>query len=454
MLALVLFLYSIYRFEVKDDRISFYLILQFLALNAYSMLPWDQGPIRNDDLALLMVLYSFIRKGIYQKESKTFAKMTYAYLSVVVLSAIVSFIYYQIPLVQIFKGARTSLYVLVIFDLKNLRKRDFDRLFYQIFILSSLAAFLYLFTIISGTIPESGFGGTGFLGLPRSFNFPPLIAYNCLYVVLIYEKQKKMFIPLLIISFATLLLIQSRGMLIAVLLSIAFGITLKTSKSNRLLISCFAIGVFVLFISYLIFSGDTGDKTMHDINKISSGEFVQNDFEHESDATFSYRLNLLAVSVIKTFESPIRMLFGSGLLVEMPFSFFEKWNMVDSSRFSVDGYTYFSPDISLSNIIYNIGLFGLLIYSGMIYTIWRFLMRNAKEGKNYEIVGAMFVLYLTLIAFDGSRLTWPNYLILPFFFVQYSNCIENRELRTLILAILLLNLKTKLTRKPIKVAEI
>ena len=134
MVAVLLFILGIYCYEIRQDRVSFYLILQFLALGGYSMLSWDAEVVRMDDLALLMVLYSFLRKGIYQKNSSTLTSMVYAYLSVISMSALVSFLYYQIPAVQIFKGARAALYILVFFDLKGMTGKEYEGLFFKIFI--------------------------------------------------------------------------------------------------------------------------------------------------------------------------------------------------------------------------------------------------------------------------------------------------------------------------------
>ncbi len=428
MIAIILFIYGIYCFEAKRDRVIFYLILQYLALDAYSMLYWDYSIIRFDDLALIMVLYSFFREGIYKKSSPFLKKMIYAYLIIILLSVFVSYFYYQIPIIQVFKGARTSLFVLAFFDLIDLRYREYRKLFYFIFVLSSIAATLYCYTIIAGKIPENARAGIGFLGIPRSFNFPPLAAYNCIYSVFILNKKKKIFIPVLILSFVTLLLIQSRGMIISVLIALVVGTLLKANKSNRVLIFIMAVSVSTFLLTSLIFKGDTGDKTMNDISKISTGEFAKDDFEHESDATFSYRLNLLAISIIKTVDNPVRLLFGSGLFVEMPISYFERWNMIGTFRMARDGYTYFSPDISFSNIIYNIGFLGLFVYLAMIYSFWKVLLNRANGDRKYEIAGVAYLLYMLLVAFDGSRLTWPNNLLIPIIFVQYAIYKNNMEI--------------------------
>ncbi len=439
MISLILFIYSIYCFEIKRDKVSFYLILQFMALKAYSMLSWDNGPLRFDDYALLMILYSYLREGVYQKITPSLAKIIYAYLVVVLLSAIISYLYYQIPIVQIFKAVRLSFFVLIIFDLIKITNEEYHILFYKIFVLSSFAAIIYCLTVITGKIPEGASGGTGYLGLPRSFNYPPLIAFNCLYIFFIFDKKNKWFIPLLALSFITLLFIQSRGMLVAILLTLVIGITLKSNKSNRILIFSITICAALFLISNLIFSGETGTKTMNDLSKISSGEFTQNNFEVEDDATLSYRLNILAVSVIKTVTDPIRFFFGSGLFVGMPLSFFERWNTIECSFWdkTTDTYSYITPDISYSNIIYNIGFCGLIIHIYMIYTMCKLILKRANGDNNYEIVGAMYFLYMIIISINSSHMTWPNYLVVPFFFLQYVERKYNINIRIMKLILIL-----------------
>ena len=446
MVALVLFIIGIYCFEKKGDRVTYYLILQFLALNGYALLSWDPEFLRKDDLALLMVLYAFFRKGIYQMDYTKMTKKIYVYLGFITLCVLVSFIYYQIPIVQIFKGARTAFYVLVFFDLKNLSTKDFEKLFHQIFLLTSVASFLFCIQCLSGINPIIEIRGTGFLGLPRSYDYHALVAFTCLYSVFVSNRSDKWFYPLLILSFLTLFIIQSRGMIMIVLLVTATGISLKANKSNKIYIAAAALGLSVFLISSLIFGGETGDTTMNDFNQIASGEFASKDYEAEGSATFAYRLNLLAISIIKTIEEPIRVFFGSGLVVEMPYSFFERWDTVECCRFSKEGYNYFSPDITLSNVIYNIGFIGLFIYFGLMYRMLKTLLKYAEGNNNHEIVGAMFVLYLIFIALDSSILTWPNYLIVPFFFVQYV-CCKHKVADEYKLLLFLLLLKSAIMRK-------
>ncbi len=426
MIAFALSLIGIYCLELRKDRVSFYLILQFLALDAYSILLWDKGPLRNDDLALLMAFYSFVRGGIYHVKSSNLTKYIYAYLIVVVLCALASFIYYQIPFIQIFKAARSSLYVFVFFDLANLKVKEFEKIFYQIFLLTAAASLVYCTQILLGLAPESALGGTGFLGLQRAYNFPPLTPFNCLYISLVYDRHKKLFTPLLVLSFLTLFLVQSRGLILSTFLAIVVGLSLEAKKSNRIFVFIAVIGFTFLLLSNFIFSGETGDKTANDINKVLSGEFAQENFENESDATFSYRLNLLAICLFKTIGDPIRILFGSGLLVEMPLSFFEKWNMLESARYSLENYTFFSPDISLTNIIYNIGLLGFTTYFIMIYTMLRILLNRTHKKSRLEIVGAVYTLHLIVISLNGSDLTWPQFLVVPLMFVQYTICKQKR----------------------------
>lgn len=451
MIALLLFILGLYCYEIRQDRVSFYLILQFLALSGYSMLLWDTEIVRMDDLALLMVLYSFLRKGIYQNNSSALTSMVYSYLAVISMSALVSFLYYQIPAVQIFKGARAALYILVFFDLKGMTGKEFEDLFFKIFILSSVASLLYCLQVLTGVNLTIEVRGPGFLGFPRSFNYPPLIAFNCLYAALVLDRKYRWFAPLLILSFMTLFVIQSRGMIMSVLLAVFAGISLKANKSNRILISILALGFFVVLITNLIFSGEAGDNTLNDFSKIASGEFASDDFEHESNATFTYRLNLLAICIIKTFSDPIRFFFGSGLLIEMPYSFFERWDMVESCFFAVDDYTYYTPDISFSNIIYNIGFFGAIVYTSLVIVLLKTLMKWADGNNTLEIVGAMLTLYLLLIALDSSILTWPNTLVVPFLFAQYVSIRHEKE-PVLKLLILLFLLKTKILKKQNKIS--
>ncbi len=429
MISLLLFIYAIYKYENERDRVTFYLILQFLALNAYALLSWSNGPIRNDDLALMLVLYSFIRGGYKYKLPTLLAVAVWSYLAWVLSSAMVSYFYYQIPPIQIFKAVRTSLFVLAVYDMIGMSRRNFKELFHKTFIISSIASLWYCYTVLSGHIPISADAGIGFLGLPRSFAFPPLIAFNCLYVVHLYNKDKSSYYPLLILSFLTLLLIQSRGMIIAVVFVLVMSVLVKGRSSNKVIAFAFFAFLAIAIVNSLIFSGETGNKTMNDVGKIASGEVVQENFERESGATLSYRLNMLVVCVDKTVVNPIRTLFGSGLIVEMPLDFFKEWRMDDNVRHSINDYTFFTPDISYPNIIYNIGIVGFLIYLWYIFNLFVPLYHSARIGKRYELVGAMFLLYSLVIAFDGSSLTWPNTLVVPMLFLQYSYLKTNKRQR-------------------------
>ena len=124
--------------------------------------------------------------------------------------------------------------------------------------------------------------------------------------------------------------------------------------------------------------------------------------------------------------------------------------MVESCFFAVDDYTYYTPDISFSNIIYNIGFFGAIVYTSLVIVMLKTLMKWADGDNTLEIVGAMLTLYMLLIALDSSILTWPNTLVVPFLFAQYVS-IRHKKEPVLKLLILLFLLKSRILMKQNKV---
>lgn len=425
MLYIVLFFIALYRFLVKD-RISYYFVLQFLIFGGYKISLFQDIIIRPDDLALMLILFTFINSINNNIKYNKLDKLIKKFIIFIFISICISFVYYQIPLIEVFKGCRSYLYVLSFYDIMKLKKEEIEKLLLYIFYFNIIIGIIFTFQLFSpiSILTRDKIADKvpiGFLGIPRSYSFPQLIPFCCLYSFFIINgKWRK--ILFICISFITLFAIQSRGLIINTVFLIVIGIFLKKSNTKTKTIMIVTSVILVLLINSTIFSDETGEKTTNDINIILNGQFANMSYLDNvtGEATLAYRFYLVYRAIVRLMNDLTSSIFGVGFFVELPLNKIKDLGLENISIESWNGYGTFTPDIAYSNILCNLGFIGSILYLSFFIKLLYFFNKNRKYNNIYNLLGLLYISYLLILGFNGSFITTPICLFIPFILYKYS----------------------------------
>lgn len=428
MVQLLLILFALYRW-VRKDRVTFYLIIQFLVFKCYHLLPL--GSIRGDDLALLGIIITSII-SIFNNHviDKKLVRHTQCFIGIILIISLISLTYYQLPFNQVISGCRHYLFILCLFDISRMTHTELTIFLKKLFYLNLIACALFIiYTFTHIPIYHTEYSNSsviklGFLGLKRVYTFPQLISFTCLYSLFIKGFKDINGKLSMLVALGCLLCIQSRGMILNVTLVASLGYMITNNKSSSKVIGLIFIILAAYFINETIFSGETGTKTANDLSQIFSGDVFRTGYEVEGDATFTYRIALLMSTIHHMIEvSIISLLFGFGFFIEISKSMVINLGILNLARESWNGYGLFTPDISYVNILCNLGLIGAFFYIRFFQLIAKKSYAKIKDipVNKYALISFLYILYLLLIGLDGSTITYPSCLLIPFMIMFCSN---------------------------------
>lgn len=432
--------YYAYRRWNKKDRCTFLVILQFLIFQDYKLGFLALSPLRSDDVALALVL---LTTGINIYRAKlpkpVLGKQVKVFIIFVLIGMIVSLFVKNIPLQQVIKGGRAYFYILVLYDVWKMGIVEIKNTIYKIFLVNMAISVIF---IVQTFVPinilldtwEGGSTDHGFLGLRRYYSFPPLISFCCMYSVFLFPKDKKHKNIYTVLSFITLLMIQSRGMLLyTVLLVIIAFITLKTSQTKKIVYILCSI-ILIGIVNVTVLSGDTGKKTNNDIELIFSGQ-LSNYERPEGEATMAFRIWMMMVRNERIMQGDIfDKIFGLGYFAQLPASSISRLRLekITTQYYHDDAYFMTTPDISYANILVYLGYVGTFLY---MYLFVKMLVYFYKNNKNsvYAEMAELYILYLFATGLNGSAISTPTCLIIPFLFLRLVT-LEKDEFKNVVIA--------------------
>ena len=424
ILIIILSLWALNRWK-NGDKVSFYLIIQFFALKTYNLAFLLTSTLRPDDMALIMVLITFFVNSTRGNLSKPPLQSVYLFIAFIALSSLVSLSVYDIPLLQIFKGARNFLLVLALPDIMTIRKDALKDLLHRIFLFNMVFGVIFIFqTFTQISIlrdMDEGVVMTGYLGLKRFYSFPPLIPFCCLYSLYLFPKNRKFKKLCLAISFLTLLIIQSRGMMLyTTLLIVVASFLFKSSPIQKTFVYMLIAMAFIIIVKE-IFSGETGGKTMNDMNLIfsSNGALME---RPEGDATLAYRLWLVNNSISGLNSGTIfQQIFGLGLFVVLPLSYGSSLNILGAARINRDMQVLLTnPDISYATLLNLLGYVGFVLYMYIFIEAILYFKRKMKDS-DFAKIGMLYILFLLAVGMNSADISTSTCFIVPFILISISN---------------------------------
>lgn len=417
-----------YRRWKKGDRCTYFVILQFLIFQTYKLSFLTQGTVRSDDLALVLVLLTSIQSYKRAKITNTIGRSVSVFVCFVMVGMIVSLLNKDLPLIQVIKGARPYFFILSIYDIWLMKNEEVKKTIYYIFLINIIFSVIFIVQtffpvrILLDSWEGGGIGSGGFLGLRRYYSFPPFIPFCCLYSCFLFPSNKKNKTLYIIISFVTLLLIQSRGMLMyTALLVIAAFVLFKASPSKKILYIGFSF-IIAIVLDSTILSGDTGARTNNDLSKVMSGS-ISTDERPEGDATMSYRIWIMLVRNERLLEGDLfDKIFGLGYFAQVNARQVKNLNLegIVAQYYSSNNFFMTTPDISYANILAYLGYGGTILYIGILLSFFSFFYKYRRLGE-YSQLGMLYMLYLLATGLNGSAISTPTCLLIPFLFMRLVN---------------------------------
>lgn len=424
-----------YKYLSNRNMVNFFVVLQFLIFRCYNLGITGHGtPIRPDDMALLLIILFLVKKkSAGMLHLNAIGNVVKCFILFLIISMFVSIFFKDLPILQVIKETRNFVFVLSIFIVCNLNKGQIDEILYKVFMLHCIFCVLF---IIQTFIPSLGvlsdmeserISMTGYLGFRRFYGYPPLMAFGCLYAFLLFpnnKSNKKLYIAL---NFLALLLVQSRGMMLnIVLLIVLASVLFKASTTKKIIYVSTAI-ILIVFVNMFIFSGDTGSRTSNDINTIMSSNIM--DIEKpDGEATLTFRIWVLANRLRAINEGGILDgIFGLGLFVELPLNEIMKRGLISVAAPTYEGnYGIYTPDISYANHLAFLGYVG----SALFWSI--FILMIAKSYKlrrncRYAQICLLYLIYMIASGFNNMEISSSSCLIMPFILMMGAVA-ENNEL--------------------------
>lgn len=417
-------------FWKKGNKGLYLLIIQFMIFQSYRITTLMLSPIRSDDLALFIIVGTFLinyAKGKYNHIKYT--KPIVYFCTFLIISFCVSVLIKGIPVIQAIKGVRGFFFVLIFYDIFIMKSEELKNSVYQIFILNIAISIIFIiqtfypaFNILADDY-KSGIR-IGFLGLRRFYSYPALLPFACIYSIYLFPQTKKYKPLYIIISLFTLLLVQSRGMILyTVLLIIIASLMFKNKKGNNFIYYLISL-IMIIVINYTIFSGKTGDKTTNDIELIMSGN-INKENQPQGDATLAFRTWLLLNRNDRLIEGDIiDKIFGLGLFIQIPAQKAKELGISNiGNTFDNNLHEMFTPDISYANHLAFLGYVGTFLYLSIFINILK-ITYKFKKNNIYAKMGVLYILFLLFIGMNGSAITYSGCLIVPFIFFRLAY-IEN-----------------------------
>lgn len=411
-----------YKYMSNRNMVIFFVVLQFLIFRCYNLGITGHGsPIRPDDMALLLIILFLVKKkSTRMLHLNAIGNVVKCFILFLIISMCVSIFFKDLPILQVIKETRNFVYVLSIFIVCNLNKGQLDEILYKVFMLHCIFCVIF---IIQTFIPSLGvlsdmesesISMTGYLGFRRFYGYPPLMAFGCLYAFFLFpnnKNNKKLYIAL---NFLALLLVQSRGMMLnVVLLIVLASVLFKASITKKILYVTTAI-ILVVFVNMFIFSGDTGSRTSNDINTIMSSNIM--DIERpDGEATFSLRIWMLANRIRAINEGGlVDGIFGLGLFVELPFNEMMKRGLITVAAPTYEGnYGLYTPDISYANHLAFLGYVGSVLF-WLIFLLMVIKCYKLRKHSRYAQIAFLYLIYMIVSGFNNMEISSSSCLIMPF----------------------------------------
>lgn len=425
MLGILIFFVGLY-YVFWDLKFGFSLVFFALITNGFQVVPVsfmtlpEVGITKSYDLGLvLLVLYIIAQqkkclKVFFWEDFKLVRYLFYFVLIDVVVSL---FVYKYAPgtVIRVFRSYLFLLCYLLFsaYDIKQLNK-----LMIILVWITFVQSLLYDLQNVVGTellnegldeastVSEANAGG-----LMRFYNVPVFLLAAYAYLMVFRNQFSKTAWWLLVLTFASVLLLSlHRSLLISFLLVTLLSYLRNLNKYQRGILVAFTAVMLVISINILPERMANGVDNLASLGNLSmdKGYVNANYTPSMGENTTMYRAFHFLERFQYVLESPIRVFFGIGFLTEdAPQA--SQLNFIvgiqkDDDPGSVNQID--TGDITWSRLILQLGLIGSFLYMYMI-VFYMVLFFKKSKNNDFAFAGAIFLLAELLISFFGTDLASP-----------------------------------------------
>ena len=427
MIGIFLLFISIYWYcKPKLRAYSLVLYIGFMlgTLNGYGFFTDEIIGVKNIDVALIftIVVASFNKWRIHASLKHCVVyKITLCFLVFLVFSFLFSWLYYNIPFLDTFRGIRSYFLILSLLVLQYFSLDDIKKALRVIFYITMITSILFILQIIvkHPLMPypwEYSFDEA--TGLIRLYNCPELL-YFFLFLSFTYNDiippnrlvftRSVLILCLLCTLGRTQISVGLMGLLLLLLLNGKF-----TNIVKFLVLMLLISLPFYDVISQRFESGGTTE----DIARIQSKDY---DDYHGGDGTMIYRLAWVVERHDYMETRPVsEQLMGLGMVLEGDPLIYKMYNFGIGLK-NASGYVMqlSTPDIAFGDLMVRLGYLGSIIYLSLYLCLLVYFYRQGNRNQLYKVVFCVMATYL-LLSFSGSMIAQPKNLSIYFLILIFS----------------------------------
>lgn len=335
-------------------------------------------------------------------------------------SIIFSIIYYRLPIVQtIIVGSRyLILSSFLFFGIMNVKDRIW--LFNKVFIITFVLSVLFIIQAFTGlSILQAANEDIGLdaQGLWHGGLFPPfagLFVFVCIFDKVFINSPMRMLgaFVFLVAIICTMFRSFMAYTFMTILVIMLFD---KQTKRNIPIMIVIGL-VLLLFQSQITTRASKDGKTSEDIELVLKGQFYESDYQSKDGFTMLYRFALVVERIEYLTRAPfVESIFGLGLSVDNRWA--EQRYRFNYGLIDADGRVaqLRTPDIAWGNFICNYGIVGTLLFLSFYIGIINELRIRRKQSNLANVLFFSSSLAF-FMSFFGADLSEP-YTLLPLFFL-------------------------------------
>ena len=427
MLGLILLFISIFCYCKPVYRAySLVLYIGFMlgTLNGYGLFIDDITGVKNVDLALMytLVIASFNKWKINRslKRNNIF-KVVMCFVVFLVASLLFSWQYYNIPLIDAFRGVRSYFLILSLFVMQYFSLADIKKALRVIFYISIITSVLFILQIPAKRplLPypwEYSFDEA--TGLIRLYNSPELLYF---FLFLSFTTNdiipRKRAVVARCVLILCLLCTLGRTQILVGLLGLLL-LLLLNGKVGK--IAQFIVLILLISLPFydIILQRFEGGGTTDDIARIQSKDYED---YHGGDGTMIYRLAWVTERYDYMENRPVaEQLMGLGMILEGDPLVYKMYNFRTGLRDAKGNVMQLStPDIAFGDLMVRLGFLGSFIYLSLYLCLMTYFYKKREQNHIYKVALCVMATYI-LLSFSGSIMAQPKNLSIYFLILILS----------------------------------
>lgn len=422
MLGIALLIIALILYPTQNKRWSILLFIIF-SLQGLRFIPEDVIGFKYLDMAFIYMLIINVYSFIYERDITYYLPyeryLVWGLLGFLLCSAAFSLIHYEFSFFQVLQGGRHLFLFAAYFFLRKVQRGDIEWVIKALFLMTVVHSCLYIIQCLTKlpvllvTAKEAINKQTGEF---RYYNFPQLITFFLLFLLLFPEQVGKKAAKVAIIIFViTIVLTQGRTYIVANAMICLAGLLMR-GKLTRVAQWAIIGGIVILPFADAALSRFTEDKTESDVTQILSGEFITSAKSGQlQQGTLTYRFSWVAERYLYLKDRPIgEKLFGLGMISDSQTDVVnKKYDFAIGLADKEHGvYQLYTPDIAWGNFLTRFGALGTVLVLALWITLCLYLFKLRKLHP-FLLCEYLFLLYLFFVSIAESHISDLGNIVFP-----------------------------------------